>query len=264
MIFNFIRYKKLVSIHFRNFAKKMNLIIDLGNSYHKIAIFDQNGLVETRRYPKLKPSDLSEIASKHKLKKAIISSVIKEDREIKDWLKEHVYHLEMTPFLNFPFQIKYNNSESLGTDRIAASVGARNLFKEGNLLIVQAGSCITFDFVDQNNRYLGGSISPGILMRLKSLHLFTGKLPNIQFEETDSFIGSSTKQSILAGVTCGIASEIDGMIEKYNEKYENLTVILTGGAIKYFDKWLKNSNFANPNLVLEGLNTILNINDKKN
>lgn len=239
----------------------MNLVIDLGNTYHKVAVVENGEIIELQRYQILVSNHLDEISNRFSLEKAIISSVVENDSEIRDWLKKNLPFVEMNAFLKFPFAIDYERRETLGTDRIAASVGGRSRFPQGNLLVIQAGSCITFDFVDANDAYRGGSISPGILMRLKALNHYTGKLPEVDFEIIDSFVGNSTKKSILAGVTCGIASEIDGMIQRYTEKYENLTVILTGGAINYFDKWLKNSNFANPNLVIEGLNTILNIND---
>ncbi len=242
----------------------MNLVIDLGNTYHKVAVISNGKIIELLRKESVTSSDLDKISDRFPLKRAIISSVVEEDDHIFFWLETHLPYLKMSTQLKLPFILDYENAETLGTDRIAASVGARNHFPSGNLLVIQAGSCITFDFIDQNNFYRGGSISPGILMRLKSLHQFTGKLPEILFEPISDFIGSSTKKSILSGVSCGIASEIDGMIDRYREKYENLTIILTGGAIKYFDKWLKNSNFANPNLVIEGLNTILNINDQTN
>lgn len=239
----------------------MNLIIDLGNTYHKVAVVSNGKIVELLRKERITSSDLDDVMHQFHLKKAIISSVVKDDSEIREWLKSHLPFLEMSAQLKFPFILDYENSSTLGSDRIAASVGARNYVAAGNLLVIQAGSCVTFDFIDQTNVYRGGSISPGILMRLKALHHFTGKLPEVTFEPIIDFMGNSTQKSILAGITCGIASEIDGMIERYREKYENLTVILTGGAIKYFDKWLKNSNFAKSNLVIEGLNTILNIND---
>jgi type III pantothenate kinase len=239
----------------------MNLVIDLGNTYHKVAVVSNGKILELLRQETITSSDLDNISNRFPLKKAIISSVVEDDHHIFLWLKTHLPYVQMSAQLKLPFTLDYENTITLGTDRIAATVGARGHFPTGNLLVIQAGSCITFDFIDQNHFYRGGSISPGILMRLKSLHQFTGKLPDIPFEPINDFIGNSTKRSILSGVTCGIASEIDGMIDRYREKYEALTVVLTGGTIKYFDKWLKNSNFANSNLVIEGLNTILNIND---
>lgn len=242
----------------------MNLVIDLGNTYHKVAVVADGKIIKLLRQEAVAPSDLDHLLSQYPIKKAIISSVVADDHHLFLWLKTHLPYVEMSAHLKLPFTLDYENTATLGTDRIAASVGGRTHFPTGNLLVIQAGSCITFDFIDLNNFYRGGSISPGILMRLKALHQFTGKLPDVPYEPIHDFIGNSTKKSILSGVTCGIASEIDGMIDRYREKYENLTVILTGGAIKYFDKWLKNSNFANSNLVIEGLNTILNINDKTN
>ncbi len=238
-----------------------NLIIDLGNTYHKVAVVEDDNIIEINRHDLLMINHLDLLSQRFKFNKAIISSVINNDSDIINWLKCHLPFIQMNTKLKFPFTIQYKNADTLGTDRIAASVGARKHIPNGNLLVIQAGSCITFDFIDNQNIYHGGSISPGILMRLKALNYYTGKLPDVNFEPFDNFIGNSTNNSILAGVTCGIASEIDGMIERYHNKYDYLTVILTGGAIKYFDKWLKNSNFANPNLVIEGLNTILNIND---
>ncbi|MEI6346404.1 MAG: type III pantothenate kinase [Bacteroidota bacterium] len=239
----------------------MNLIIDLGNTFHKIAIVDHDVVVEVCQFSGMTEIDLENIFKKYHPQKAILSSVIKADNHIKNWLKNNLPYIEMSSQLKLPFKINYLHHETLGTDRIAAVVGGRCHVKEGNLLVIQAGSCVTFDLIDASNIYRGGSISPGILMRLNALHQFTKKLPLVEFQSIDDFCGNSTKASILAGVTCGIASEIEGMIIRYQEKYEQLSIILTGGSIKYFDKWLKNSNFANPNLVIEGLNTILNIND---
>ena len=239
----------------------MNLVVDLGNTYHKVALMDDGAMVELFQHEKLTIQELNSLFAKYKPQKAILSSVVKNDEEIRTWLQSTLPYIVMSHELDFPFKNCYATPETLGTDRIAAVVGGRTIFKEGNLLVIQAGSCVTFDFIDEQNNYWGGSIAPGILMRLKALHDYTGKLPLVHFEEIDSFCGNSSSTSILAGVTCGIASEIDGMIARYEKKYENLSVILSGGSIKYFDKWLKNSIFANPNLVIVGLNTILKLND---
>jgi type III pantothenate kinase len=145
-------------------------------------------------------------------------------------------------------------------------VGANLYFPNQDVLVIDAGTCIKYDFVNKANAYLGGSISPGLQMRFKALHTLTEKLPLVQpVLNVDYLIGSSTEEAILSGVLNGCIAEIDGIIQQYKSNYKNLKVVLSGGDSIYFDKTLKNSIFASPNIVLEGLNAILDYNvDKQN
>ena len=164
---------------------------------------------------------------------------------------------------NVPFVNLYKTPTTLGVDRIALVVGAVNEFPKKNTLIIDAGTCITFDFVNSKSEYLGGAISPGIKMRFDSLNHFTANLPLLEKEEVNDFIGKNTKESINAGVVNGVIQEIDGVINQYKKKYLDLTVVLTGGDTNFLAKQLKSSIFANQNFLLQGLNTILIFNIDK-
>jgi type III pantothenate kinase len=163
-----------------------------------------------------------------------------------------------------PLSLKYKTPKTLGLDRIAASVGALTLFEESNLLVMDMGTCVTFDFISKKKDYLGGAIAPGIQMRLKALHHFTGKLPMVRLGEKKVVeIGKTTEESILSGVYWGMKHEIEGTISRYIQQYEDLKVVITGGDIKLFDFEPKNRIFADEFLVLKGLNEIAMYNEIK-
>jgi len=168
--------------------------------------------------------------------------------------------LELSHSLKLPITIDYKTPNTLGKDRIAGAVGAQSLFLKENILIIDAGTCITYDVVEANGTYIGGSISPGMLMRFKSLNNFTHKLPLVPYREFNELTGKTTEESILSGVISGIAFEMHGFINGYLEKYSSLKIILTGGDAVYFEKTLKNDIFVNSNIVLIGLKEILNYN----
>jgi type III pantothenate kinase len=148
----------------------------------------------------------------------------------------------------------------LGADRIALVAGAIEIYDKQNVLVIDAGTCITYDFITAKNEYLGGGISPGMGIRFRSLNTFTQKLPLIEYREEFQLIGKNTENSILSGVLNGVICEIDGIIEKYKENFGELQIILSGGNTIFFDKRLKNNIFAFPKLLLYGLNSILNYN----
>ena len=169
----------------------------------------------------------------------------------------------ISSFTRVPFVNLYKTPKTLGVDRIALVAAAVSQFPYKNVLIVDAGSCITFDFVTAKKEYLGGAISPGIQMRFHALNHFTANLPLLVKEEASSFIGSSTKESINSGVVNGILQEIEGVISQYKNKYLDLTVVLTGGDTNFLSKQLKSSIFANQNFLLQGLNYLLKFNRDK-
>jgi len=149
----------------------------------------------------------------------------------------------------------------LGKDRIAAVTGAWSMFPAKNILAIDAGTCITYDLITSNGEYLGGGISPGIRMRFQAMHTFTGKLPLVEPEDFDELIGRSTRESLLSGVYNGVMAEISELIRLYGKKFDDLTVILTGGDHVFLHNKLKISIFAVPELVLLGLNEIFDYND---
>ena len=160
-----------------------------------------------------------------------------------------------------PIKILYKSPTSLGNDRIASAVGAITNFPNKNVLVIDAGTCITYDLINSKKEYLGGSISPGIQMRYNALHQFTSQLPLLESVDTAMLTGVNTEESIHSGIINGVFVEIDGIIQRYTNQYPDIKVIVTGGNAKFFDKGLKNTIFAKPNLLMEGLNKILDYNE---
>ncbi|UII28675.1 type III pantothenate kinase [Fulvivirga maritima] len=159
--------------------------------------------------------------------------------------------------LPLPFTIDYKTPQTLGRDRVAGVAGGQYIFPNANTLVIDLGTCITYDIIDAKNVYHGGGISPGLKMRFKSLHNFTAKLPLIEPTNDFELIGQSTKESILSGVINGMISEIDGIIRMYTDKFAHLQIIMCGGDAKFFENRIKANIFVAPELVLTGLNRIL-------
>lgn len=156
----------------------------------------------------------------------------------------------------FPFVNTYETPLTLGIDRMVLSAGSVLAFPAQNRLVIDAGTCITYDFVDENDHYLGGAISPGLRLRYEALHQYTAKLPLLSLEDPGNFIGKSTNNSIHSGVVNGVIGEIDGFINRYSSDYPKFTIILTGGDAEFLAKRLKNTIFANSNFLLESLNRL--------
>jgi type III pantothenate kinase len=239
----------------------MNLVIDIGNSFQKIGLFDPNGdLVFVDSFSKLEYSYISKLILNKHISKSIISEVGNLDPDITQILEEKTQLIPFTHELKLPIQLAYLTPDTLGKDRIANSVAAHSLFPNQNCLSIQAGSCIVYDFIDQNGTFLGGAISPGVQMRFKALHEQTARLPLLQKSSIDYFLGKDTQQSIKSGVINGVIFEIEGQINSYISEFKDVTVLLTGGDMDYLKKSIKNQIFATPNLVMFGLNKILNLN----
>ena len=238
----------------------MNLVIDSGNTLAKAALFQDDEIIVSVRSSNVNWSFVFEMMDGNNPEFAIISDVSDTTRPLIKELEKSIGVINMTGFTLTPLAIVYSTPETLGTDRIAAAVYGQKRFPDSHVLIIQAGTCITYDFLTPAKEYLGGAITPGIDMRFKAMHTFTAKLPLVKKKEINYLTGNSTKESILSGVINGCVAEIDGMIDKYLEKFPDLNVIAGGGDIFFFDKKLKNRIFAIENLVLRGLNEILNFN----
>ena len=235
----------------------MNLVIDIGNTQLKVALFDGQRLVEHKVYKTVKQfvSDHAFIANSDS---AILSSVVSSNSEILNSISGFKHVIEFSSQTPVPVNNLYKSAQTLGSDRLAAAVGAFSIYPFKNILVIDAGTCIKFNFTNKNNEYLGGAISPGIQMRLKALEHFTDKLPLVKFNpEFDKLIGNTTEESILSGVVNGVLKETDGIIEEYKKLYPDLTIVVTGGDCDFFAKRLKNRIFAHPHLILNGLNEIL-------
>jgi len=235
----------------------MNLIIDLGNTRVKAALFKERELTELKVYSSL--IDLSnDKAFYGRAERGLVGSVVGSFESVRTLLKEARSVECFSVKTPSPLKNSYKNPDTLGTDRFAASVGAFSLYPNKNVLVVDAGTCLKFNFTNEKNEFLGGAISPGLQMRFKALKTFTDKLPLVEMNENySSLIGQTTDESILSGVINGILQETDGVINEYKKLYPDLTIVITGGDAGFFAKHLKNRIFTHPNLVLTGLNEIL-------
>ena len=238
----------------------MNVALDIGNTKVKLALFDDELIFVKYFLLNDIKNELKLIFNLYpKIKNLIVCSVIdfKFNYEQFDFKNIHILSVNSKlPFVN------YYCEDTLGNDRIALVSSASIKYPHENVLIIDVGTCITYDFINNENQYTGGAISPGLNMRLRSLNKFTGKLPLIKLKEIDNFNGLNTKDSINIGVLKGVIFEIQGFINKYSSDNQNLTVILTGGNSKFLSKQLKISIFANQNFLVEGLNELIKLNIK--
>ena len=240
----------------------MNLIVDVGNSSVKLAVFQDSKLIRSykctlenflKKFQEIK-KDYPQISF------SIFSSVVNDSLGFEKVLEKETNLYVLNQNTKLPFKNNYASPQTLGKDRLALVAAASLNYQHENVLIIDAGTCITFDFKNTSNEYLGGAISPGLQMRLMALQHFTAKLPLVSLDENVPLIGNSTQNSILSGVLNGVCAELDGIIDRYKADYKYLTVILTGGDTQILSKRVKNSIFANPNFLLEGLNYILEFN----
>jgi len=242
----------------------MKLVIDIGNTLSKIAVFDGADIVELKTTQKISVEYFQNLLkSLQDIQSSIIAHVADIDEQIINYLASVLNLIVLSETTPLPFVNKYETPLSLGYDRIAAVAGASGIFPNQNVLVIDAGSCITYDFINSGKEYMGGGISPGLKMRFSALNTFTDKLPliNSDLEKSVKLIGTDTKKSILSGVQNGILHEVDGIIDSYKMLFPGIKIVLSGGNYKYFDKTLKNNIFATPNIVLRGLNRILDFNE---
>lgn len=233
----------------------MVLTVDVGNTRIKSAVFEGSKVLENFVFEK------KELEKK-------IEEILKKFPNCSDLVVASVGNIEKQSFLAFekelnihflthedvfPFVNKYATPKTLGIDRMVLAAGATLQFPKQNRLVIDAGTCITYDFIDENDNYLGGAISPGLRLRYEALHNYTAKLPLLALELPDSYIGNSTQQAIHSGVVNGFVYEIDGFIDEYRANFSNFIIILTGGDAEFLAKRLKNTIFANSNFLLESL-----------
>lgn len=238
-----------------------NLCIDIGNTLTKVAVFTGTKMDHFEVIQSNIIDRLSIIIVEKKIESAIVSSVANYSPELDNLLKETLRtYFVLDAHTPLPVENLYETKETLGKDRIAVAVGANFLYPGTDVLIIDAGTAITYEFINRNAQYMGGAIAPGIHMRFKALNTFTHKLPLVEPGQEYSLFGRNTIEAIRVGVQSGIVHEIDGTIASYKALYPELQVILTGGDIKFFDNKLKNAIFVVSNLLMIGLNRILTYN----
>ena len=242
----------------------INLVIDIGNSRTKIALFNAHDLMFNVPIDHLTVDHVRMLKEEHpQLTRAVLSSVKPYDEDLKHVLQDEFYQfLELDHHTELPIENLYETPETLGKDRLAAAIGANELFPDQNLLVIDAGTAITYDLVSEKNQFIGGNISPGLEMRFKALNHYTGKLPLVTYKDDFEPIGRNTTDAIRAGVQSGILYEMAQNIDFFNRNYQNLHIIMTGGDSNFFDKKLNYSIFVHFNLTLIGLNRILEHNAK--
>ena len=235
----------------------MELVIDIGNTRIKYAGIT-NGQIQTKGYCTEVELHSRLNAFSGKVDNIMLSTVKPVSEAILIELTECcTNNLVLSSDMEMPFKNDYETPKTIGADRLALAAGGMFKFPKKDVLIVDVGTCMTFDFVDAKATYHGGAISPGLQMRLKALNEFTGNLPLIALQEPINLIGRNTKESILSGVVNGMLKELDGIIDVYKLRYPEMKIILTGGDLAFFDKKLKNSIFADADTLLKGMYFIL-------
>lgn len=233
----------------------MNVAVDNGNSAAKVGIFDHQNLAEKHAFDSQEKLEnfLRKISADH----IIVSSVQTHPKKIIQWIRPKGKKFILDHKLPLPVNNLYKTPQTLGVDRLAGVCGAQVVFPFQNCLVIDSGTCITYDFLDKAGNFHGGGISPGIHMRFKAMNTFTARLPLIKPADQAPLIGDSTETCMQSGVMNGVIAEVDGIILQYQMKFEDLRVILCGGDAGVFENKLKASIFASPELVLIGLNSIL-------
>ena len=242
-----------------------NLVIDIGNTNSKLAVFNNKKLVDYKRLKELNNSSLTEIIEKYQIKNATVSSVNKDSKELSIFLEQSVNYISFSTQITAGIKNNYQTLNTLGLDRWAKVIAAHCLYPNTNCLMIDAGTCITYDVLTANSEYFGGSISLGIKMRFEALNHFTGRLPLVNWNNEDDVPqGTNTENAIKSGVLQGVINEVEGFIALENKKNKDLKIIITGGDADFLNKQLKNSIFATqiihePYLVLKGLNEVITL-----
>lgn len=248
----------------RYIIKNVNLIIDIGNTQAKLVAFDGDCPIEEVRTSNTTLEGLDAFIKKYNFKRGIVTSVINLSSEIERQLKAiHFPVLRFNANTPIPINNCYRTPQTLGSDRLAAVIGAYMQHPNHNILVIDAGTCLTYEFIDYKGNYWGGNITSGLQMRLRAMHTFTAKLPLIESQGDTPELGYDTETAMRSGVITGITFEIEGYIRYYRHKYPDLLVFLTGGDEFNFDASIKNIIFADKYLVPRGLNRILNFNNDK-
>ncbi|RYD57858.1 MAG: type III pantothenate kinase [Sphingobacteriales bacterium] len=238
------------------------LCIDWGNSRVKAAIFKDKKLVEVQNFSDSEAANsLASLISQHQPTKGILCSVVKHPQDVEQMLRENLRHFSILDSnTRVPIMNAYTTPGTLGADRLATVVAAHMLNPDKNNLVISVGTCITYNFIQKTRTYRGGAISPGLHMRLKAMNQFTDRLPEVKVDGDLLLLGYDTDTCMRSGAIFGMAAEMDGMIDRFASQYPDFNAILTGGDGPFFASKLKNKIFADPDLLLKGLNLIVDYN----
>lgn len=240
----------------------MNLCIDIGNTFVKLAVVSENEVVHKDVFRKVLVSHIKKIRGVFDFEHVVLGASGRLPKSIMRHLEKNYHLLVLTRDAKLPIEIGYKTPETLGRDRVAAVVGAQVLFPEEDNCVIDIGTCITYDVILKSKLYLGGNIAPGVELRLKSMNDYTANLPLVKRGGLEGLIGTTTEEALQNGATIGTFLEIKSFIESIRQKYGGINVILTGGDAEFFAAKIKAKVFVNPDLVLIGLNEIMNFNAK--
>jgi type III pantothenate kinase len=237
------------------------LCFDFGNTRLKVAVFEDHQQKDTLVIGADPVQHIRELLDYYQPERSILSSVVDHPEEVETLLQQRTQFHKLSAASKLPFTIPAGKAETVGADRLAIAAASVFLFPNRNNLAIGLGTCITFNFINKFHELIGGSISPGMGMRFKSMHDYTAKLPLVEAEWNVPLIGYDTRTNLQSGVILGMAKEIDGIIELYGEKFTNFNVLLTGGDMAFFGSHLKSKIFADPDLIFKGLYAISQINN---
>jgi type III pantothenate kinase len=224
-------------------------------------VFKDEKLLVYKSYEKVLMRDMHNLHADFPWTQVIVSASGKTPASLMRHLRKNFPVIELTDKTKLPFVNKYKTPKTLGRDRMAAVAGAQSIFPKRNCLVIDIGTCITYDIIDQSGVYWGGNISPGVELRLKAMHSFTSNLPLVNRGKIVNLIGNTTSSALQIGATGGVLNEMRGFIDAAKKEYKGLNVILTGGDAHFFADKFKTKIFVNPNLVLIGLNQILKLHE---
>jgi type III pantothenate kinase len=236
------------------------ICLDFGNTRQKAALFAQGELKEIIVLEESLTDAVARLLEQYRPERAILSSVINHPPELEELLAAHTAFHKLSNASKLPFTLPVGKPETMGADRLAIAAAAVHLYPRRHNLVIALGSCITYNFINKDHQFMGGSISPGMEMRFKAMHQFTAKLPLVKGEWNVPLIGYDTATNLKSGVIFGMAKEMDGMIDEYQERYRNFNVLLTGGDLGFFEPHIKNRIFADPYLIFKGLYAISQVN----
>jgi type III pantothenate kinase len=239
----------------------ITLCLDFGNTRKKAAVFEKKQIKEAFVLPDDANATISSLLDKYQPQTSILSSVINHNPEMEALLAAKTKFHKLSHLTKVAFTTPVGKPETIGADRLALSAAAVHYYPKKNNLVIGLGTCITYNFINKYHEFMGGGISPGLEMRLKSLKDYTAKLPLVQASSNTPLIGYDTATNILSGVVLGMAMEIDGFIDAYKAKFGNFNVLLTGGDIAHLACHLKNRIFADPDLIFKGLYAISEVNN---
>jgi len=236
------------------------ICLDFGNTRLKAALFNEATLQQTFVLNEPVLEDLQNIVQQHQPTHAILSSVIEHDAAIETFLKAHTQFHRLNHLSKLPVTIPVGKPETVGTDRLAIAAAATTFYPAQNTLVIALGSCVTYNFINQQAQLIGGSIAPGMHMRFRAMHEYTAKLPLVNGDWNVPLIGYDTATNMQSGVVLGMAKEMDGIIDEYRKRFRNFNAVLTGGDMPFFEPHLKNRIFADFDFIFKGLYAISQFN----